>query len=299
MQKIYIKYQEEEIDIAIDRVKIFFGNDVSREFHCVMGLKKFFEKKGFDTEYARERDEKTSVKLDDIPIIVQKNNFFILDPYFDFDKDRLMRSDSLLQKYVSINLEKVFLRDMFSQLAFIYESFEEKCIRRQMDINLNNKTKLSFSLEGLSEKWFQKSIIPLIIKDGFSSGQYDLSLQEILLLQLRIIESIAGKVEGNIFIIYRGNLNKEIIDVIYKFSSRVPNTFFLLFGNSSHVIRGSLSDYALSGKLFLDLFYEKAIEDHIIMNMPFHMEEGEVRNMIARYIEGENDEKIGYFRGIL
>ena len=289
MNRISVRTEDGVVDLAIARLKIFFGDDSDFTFALFRSIEQYFEK-CTSTEYVAELIGDAAVYLDDAPMVVRDTMLFRIDPYFDFRTNLKMGAGSLLHRYAEMLLSELPYDDTYATVATAFAILGSESIAETLDME-EGDARISFDIEPVTQKTIVKLLLPRISKNGFEAEQYSFTRSESIRLQLGIIARIAAKADRDVIVLYDGPLGQDGLDPFVRWSESVGRGRVLV-ATSTHHAPADLSAYTLVGKrTHIDLADWRCFEERIGMDLPWHWDEKDLRSVVSAFIGGSIDEK--------
>lgn len=226
--------------------------------------------------------------LNDEKINNSNTFYYRIDPYFDLDSDLKLGSKSLLLKYLEVELENMEYNDNFEIIkkgmqALNGDYFTQKIIT-------NESMEIRFKLENITLKTIFKLLEGELFYNDLNANVYDLSYNDLIILQLLVIKKMMQRINKEIILIFDGYVDDELIDYLENnvVGSRIK---LLIFSNNFHKMKNR-SDYYFINNHNIDLSNEIDICNDIMMNLPYHLEEEMIDELLSNYIGGKYDSKI-------
>lgn len=293
METMTIHIDSETIALALPKMKVFFGGSDDYVYRIFQTIEQYFTK-ATDTEYVKEYCYDPVVYLDDSPLNLRDALLFRIDPYFDFYNDSKMGAVSMLRKYAETSLADIPYNDNFSTLVTAYGIVENEIIQSDLSIQ-NDDVRMSFRLEPFTQKILIKLMNPVFFKKDCEMQHYSFSRKESINLQISIISRISRKCNKRIFVLYDGPLGQEGIDDFKKLS--LEKNISMIIASQTYHCPTDLSSYAFTtNQGVFDLADWQAVGERIGMNLPWHWEDDDLKNLFRDYISGEWNEKTLYLR---
>lgn len=293
METMTIHIDSETIALALPKMKVFFERSDDYVYRIFQTIEQYFTK-ATDTEYVKEYCYDPVVYLDDLPLNLRDALLFRIDPYFDFYNDSKMGAISMLHKYAEVSLADIPYDDNFSTLVTAYGIVGEEIMKNDISIQSDDVC-MSFRLEPFTQKILIKLMKPVFFKKDCETQHYSFSRKESINIQISIISKIARKCNKRIFVLYDGPFGQEGVTDFQKLSLE-KNISVLVASQTPHYPT-DLSSYAFTtDQGILDLADWQVVEERIGMNLPWHWEDDDLKNLFRDYISGEWNEKTLYLR---
>ena len=191
-RKITIKNLNDSIDIIIDKVKFVCGNDYESRDKIKKVLVNRFNKLS-ESEYS-EDIHKSEVLLDDEPIVINDYLFFCIDSNYDLISDTKLGTKSLSLEYVNALLDDIEYTEEYQTINnLLVGLFDDRLEEVDYYIKPN--------LECIITKKLLVKLIELsFLNDDSIINNYDLTLEERIMIQLNMVKQISLKSKKNILL---------------------------------------------------------------------------------------------------
>lgn len=256
-------------EIIIDSKKYLIGKKQVK-YQLLQDLKLFFSKE--KSEYRKENNEEITVLVNEKPVDFRRSRFFYVDDQYSIIEDCKMSSKSLIEKYFEIKYSQIDYFETINTLNILLESLEEE---------LNWEENLKIKLNHFSAKQLLKISKPEMIEE-FQKDEYDLTQEEIILFQLKLIE-------------YIQNHNLEFENtIVYVCVSQITNNIFEELDRLQHCMvlidtpfyddKISLDEIYLCESQTLDLNNEEMIYYLLSQKLDNIYSLDEVKKMLIKYL---------------
>ena len=282
MKKIEIKYNQHEYSFILEKYKVLYGISDIDKYNISKSLKQYFNKEKY-SEYGEEYCNKANVRIDEIYVDVRDYLYYEISNVYDLNSDAKLNTKSLILKYLENNLEKIEYDDEFSTIKSLLEEYVTYTLQDKIDLQVTNEMKFQLKLNDFNYKSLIRLIEPLITKDELEINNYDLSYEEIYIFQLKIIESIASKIDKKIIVLANiPYLTDNIVSVIKTLSH-----LNLIIFSSNYNSEIDIENYMFMDLNYLDFFNEETINE-FIMNLPWHTNVDQLKNHIKESLKKYN-----------
>lgn len=201
-------------DILIDKIKFIIGSDDSRFYELSKKLNLYFNP--VKSEYREENSILNKLDLNEKPIN-KKSTFYIeVNENFSINEEIKLGTKTLLAKYFECKLKQIDYFDTINSIEILFESLAEE---------LSDETVIKSKFSSMSEKQLIKLLKPYYC-DEMQKDEYDLTQDQLIEFQLKLIEFIRENSEFEKYIIFVNSThwNLNSIEAIAQFD----NTFLLL-----------------------------------------------------------------------
>lgn len=247
MHKISVVNFNKRIDVLISKTKYIIGNDYDNKDLIKKTMIYYFSKLNL-SEYAEDTYGKSYVLFDDSLLNISDFDFYYINPNFDMDSDIKLTSKSLCLSYINSLLDNIEYNETFQTISVLMNDLLENVFDVKNEIIVPN----------VNVDFTKKTLIKLIslyfMKDDNQINNYDLSLKERIILQLKMIASISKKSNKNIIILGEiPIIDKEIIEILDEI-----NSYNLIFIENSKE-RDDIDLYIMNQNEIIDLQNDELI----------------------------------------
>lgn len=178
MNKITIKNGNNKYDITINRVKYVFSSNQD-EFKIKQSFRNYFSKN--KSEFRKENGNSNKVLFNDKDLDVKRTLFVEINSDFSINEDCKLNSKSLILKYLELRLQDMEYFDTINTINLLFESLSEE---------LKDENELNTLFDAMDYKHLSKLINPYYF-DELQKDEYDLTFEELLLFQIKLIKYIS------------------------------------------------------------------------------------------------------------
>lgn len=178
MNKITIKNGNNKYDITINRVKYVFSSNQD-EFKIKQSFRNYFSKN--KSEFRKENGNSNKVLFNHKDLDVKRTLFVEINSDFSINEDCKLNSKSLILKYLELRLQDMEYFDTINTINLLFESLSEE---------LKDENGLNTLFDAMDYKHLSKLINPYYF-DGLQKDEYDLTFEELLLFQIKLIKYIS------------------------------------------------------------------------------------------------------------
>lgn len=178
MNKITIKNGNKKYDITINRVKYVFSSNQD-EFKIKQSFRNYFSKN--KSEFRKENGNSNKVLFNDKDLDVKRTLFVEINSDFSINEDCKLNSKSLILKYLELRLQDKEYFDTINTINLLFESLSEE---------LKDENGLNTLFDAMDYKHLSKLINPYYF-DELQKDEYDLTFEELLLFQIKLIKYIS------------------------------------------------------------------------------------------------------------
>lgn len=218
MNKITIKNGNNKYDITINRVKYVFSSNQD-EFKIKQSFRNYFSKN--KSEFRKENGNSNKVLFNDKDLDVKRTLFVEINSDFSINEDCKLNSKSLILKYLELRLQDMEYFDTINTINLLFESLSEE---------LKDENGLNTLFDAMDYKHLSKLINPYYF-DELQKDEYDLTFEELLLFQIKLIKYISLKNDFYECIIVCINLDEVTQSLIQQINSLL-NCYVICFSKN-------------------------------------------------------------------
>lgn len=218
MNKITIKNGNKKYDITINRVKYVFSSNQD-EFKIKQSFRNYFSKN--KSEFRKENGNSNKVLFNDKDLDVKRTLFVEINSDFSINEDCKLNSKSLILKYLELRLQDMEYFDTINTINLLFESLSEE---------LKDENGLNTLFDAMDYKHLSKLINPYYF-DELQKDEYDLTFEELLLFQIKLIKYISLKNDFYECIIVFINLDEVTQSLIQQINSLL-NCYVICFSKN-------------------------------------------------------------------
>lgn len=218
MNKITIKNGNNKYDITINRVKYVFSSNQD-EFKIKQSFRNYFSKN--KSEFRKENGNSNKVLFNDKDLDVKRTLFIEINSDFSINEDCKLNSKSLILKYLELRLQDMEYFDTINTINLLFESLSEE---------LKDENGLNTLFDAMDYKHLSKLINPYYF-DELQKDEYDLTFEELLLFQIKLIKYISLKNDFYECIIVFINLDEVTQSLIQQINSLL-NCYVICFSKN-------------------------------------------------------------------
>ncbi len=244
MNLLTIKKGNKRYDLQIDNVKYCIGNNFEEKYNFESILKEVFLSSK-ESEYSVNNTGQAQVLINDKEIKIKEVNFYQVNLNYSISADIKLTTHSLIAKYLEILIAQNENIDTINTINLLLESFTN-----ELDNELIYPEFITYT-----PKQFLKILLPIFLKEEDQANEYDLSYNEIILIQLKMINYIAShQLNKTICLIDIPYLTKEIND--YLINMKNCFTIVMLYKTNKNL---NIKDVYMFDNLIFDLSDEEQI----------------------------------------
>lgn len=218
MNKITIKNGNKKYDITINRVKYVFSSNQD-EFKIKQSFRNYFSKN--KSEFRKENGNSNKVLFNDKDLDVKRTLFVEINSDFSINEDCKLNSKSLILKYLELRLQDKEYFDTINTINLLFESLSEE---------LKDENGLNTLFDAMDFKHLLKLINPYYF-DELQKDEYDLTFEELLLFQIKLIKYISLNNNFYEYIIVFIDLDEVTQNLIQQINS-LSNCYVICFSKN-------------------------------------------------------------------
>lgn len=244
MNLLTIKKGNRRYELQIDQVKYCIGNNFEEKFEFIKILNEVMLSSK-ESEYSNNNIGHAQVLLNEQNITSKNNCYYRVNHYYSINNDLKLNTHSLVAKYLEILISQNSNIDTISTINLLLESFTNELSNELIYLKFITYT----------PKQFLKILLPVFFKENDKANEYDLSYNELVILQLKMIDFISrNQINKSICLIEIPYLTKEINDYVIEMN----NCFVIILFYKTDLIL-NLNDIYLFDNTSLDLNDEEQI----------------------------------------
>lgn len=268
MNKITIKNGNNKYDITINRVKYVFSSNQD-EFKIKQSFRNHFSKN--KSEFRKENGNSNKVLFNDKDLDVKRTLFVEINSDFSINEDCKLNSKSLILKYLELRLQDMEYFDTINTINLLFESLSEE---------LKDENGLNTLFDTMDYKHLSKLINPFYF-DELQKDEYDLTFEELLLFQIKLIKYISLKNNFYEYIIVFIDLDEVTQNLIQQINSLL-NCYIICF-SKKYVLEMSDNVAIIENEVF-DLSNIEEVYEYFYQKSSNILPIEEVRLYMKQYI---------------
>lgn len=271
-RKITIKNLNDKIDIIVDKVKLICGDDFESRDKIKKVLINKFNKIGI-SDFAEDKHI-SEVLFDDEPININDFIFFCVDANYDLIQDTKLGSKSLALEYVNSLFDDIEYLDEYQTINnLLVNLLEERIENAEYHIKSNIECMLT-------KKLLVKLIELSFLNDDTTINNYDLTLEERIMVQLNMIKQISLTTKKNVLLLIECPIvSKTIIDKLKEFDVLSLVIF-------DKIVEDAYDDILILDKVRIDVSDEDALYELCFNDKTAYYTIEEMKNkMIDNYVK--------------
>lgn len=272
-----IKKGNQSYRILIDDYKIIQGSNYRTKFDILRSLLRFSN--GVKpTEYGEEMQNVPELLINEKVARAKDVLLIHISKDYLLSEESKLNSKSLLTKYFETLFTNPLFYDTINTINILFQSLSNE---------LAMISDISGTFTSITPKQLTKLFDPQFLKDECIADEYDMTLEEIIMLQLNMVEYICHNQLYPYYIICieLSVLTPEIYHKIQEVSSVC---FILVFLEVSTCLCKDIAKYVLCERRYLDIANEQDLYDMICDNHYTLLNLEEAKQYMEHYIHNEN-----------
>lgn len=254
--------------LALDNYKIVLSTNENNDYLIHQIFNRYFGKIG-DSEIQEYENDIAKVLINQEIIHKKEYGYYNVHPYFDFQTDFKLGSNSLSLKYCEAILSKQENIENIETLNYILQGLET--------ILSDEHQILKPKSEIFSPKSLAKLMTMELLIDEMQANQFDLTLSEAIILQLDMIATIA-KLQQQMNFIVLIRVRDVTFNLIHKVESMPQNiNCIIITQNIITEIIDIDKIYLMTSKIMIDCAIDEEIDEKIITKLPYYCNVEEVK----------------------
>lgn len=292
MNKITIEVGRKKESFGINRVKYFFGSNYISKHNILSKIRQSLLKIN-NSEYSEEFNTKSYMYFDDRMIDSKKWFYYDISSTYDLKKDIKLGTKSLVLKYFEGQIKDIDYSDTLRTVNILLEQLSEEIITKDLNTN-EQELKLDFDFNELNSKTISKMIDFRILKKDLLITEYDLSYEELIILQIELLKKIAfSNSEKNIFVLFDAKcITKRISERISNIKEK--NMFIIV--STNHFFDIDMNHIVLFEKTIMDLSNDFYLQEEIINELPYIVSIVEFKMLLLDMMKGKTNDRIKYIK---
>ena len=226
MNLLTVKKGNKRYDLQIGNIKYCIGNNFEEKYNFINILKETFLSSK-ESEYSINNSGEAQVLINDKEIKLKEINFYYINHNYSIINDLKLTTHSLVTKYLEVLIAQDNNTDTINTVNLLLESFTN-----ELDNELIYPRFITYT-----PKQFLKILLPIFLKEEDQANEYDLSYNEIILFQLKMINYISNHQSNKILCLIELPLLTQEIDDYLKKMKNCINVVMIYKTNNSLLYR--------------------------------------------------------------
>lgn len=249
MKNLVIKKGIYKYQLQIDKIKYCLGFNFIEKYQFKNMLFEYFYNSKL-SEYSKENIGEVCLEINENQIKNKDVSFYYVDHNYSIDIDLKLNSKSLISAYLETLLLDEQYIDTITSINILFEAFAS-----ELDDNLITPKFITYT-----PKQFLKILAPIFCYEEEQANEHDLSYNELIIFQLKMINYIAKKQQRLVICLVEiPELTLEINDILKNMDNCL--VIVLLF---KYNLELNLKDIILFDNIVLDLNDEEQLYNYFI-----------------------------------
>ncbi len=288
MNKLTVVKGLDKYEIILQDYKMIYGLNYNIKFDILRTILRFY-KNNKSSEYAVEENNVARLYINDKEVKPKDILVFHVNKHYSIIDDFKLSTKSLISKYLETLLSNESFFDTINTLNILFESLSQE---------ITIESSVSGCFNTMVPKQLIKLLTPQYLENDISKDEYDLSLEEIILFQLNLIDYI-NKHDNTINHIIICIELPKLTETIYSKIKEMKNCYILIFTDLEDSQIEDISKYYLCENKILDLADENQVFNLICDNNYKLLTLKEGREYVEKYIFEKEHEKARFIMDLL
>jgi len=288
MNKLTVVKGLDKYEIILQDYKIIYGSNYNIKFDILRTILKFY-KNNKSSVYAIEENNIAKLYINDKEVKSKDILVFHVNKYYSMIDDFKLSTKSLITKYLETLLYNDEFFDTINTLNILFESLSQE---------ITIESSVSGCFNTMVPKQLIKLLTPQYLDNDISKDEYDLSLEEIIIFQLNLIDYINkhdNTINHMIICIELPRLTEKIYSKIIE----MKNCYILIFTELEDSLIEDISKYYLCENKVLDLADENQVFNLICDNNYKLLTLKEGREYMEKYVFEKEHENARFIMDLL
>ena len=239
MKQICIYNNESIFNIKLKQIKFMLGYNYELKYHFLQIIRQVFSRA--NSEKREEYGLKGNITINNEEINSRNSVLWEISDAYSLSEDLKLGTKSLVTAYFEVKMQNKMYFDSMNTIEILFNSFE-------MEINEDDELNMIFN--AVNSKTLIKFMKANLIKEELQHDEYDLSYEQIILLQIKMISYIlSNKIYNStsFVIVHVPTLTKSIIEAVWN----IPNALVFVF-TEEYISNINVKDITLFESEFVD-----------------------------------------------
>ena len=292
IDKFTFELAEQTVTFGIERCKYLVGKNHALRYDLYRTLNQCFSKTK-NSEYAIRENSSRKLTINDKTVDLKHHSFHLVTAYFDLAEAMKLKSDSLILKYIQSKLKNIEYAEEFNTLKILFEDFATYLDAMTNDFDGFD---LNVDLKELTVKSLLKLIDVGFMKDEEVINVHDLSYEETVMHQFRMIVEVAKTIPDKTFIVYCDI--PELTESIWELLGSLPDNTRVIM-NTDPPKHYDVADILLLGHDSVDCADEYHVHESLTMNLEHCNTNADTIQLIRQYLSGQRNAQTSMLEAIL
>lgn len=268
MKKMTIKKGIYEYQLQIDKIKYCIGTDFKNKYQLKKMLIEYFNG-GKISEYSKQNTGDIQLTINEKLVHHKDVLFFYVNDNYSIENELKLKSKSLMSIYLETLLSDNQHIDTIQSINILLDAFAS-----EIDDNLIISKFITYT-----PKQFLKILMPMFCYDEELANEYDLSYDEIIIFQLKMIDYIARKQLKTVIVFIE---IPELTNSIHEILKEMKNVMIII-SVFKYNVDLEIDDIMIFDKTILDASDEEQLYNYFIDRNIYTLKEA--KDMIKQKIK--------------
>lgn len=221
MNKLTIKKGDRQFSFNINHIKYCIGLNYQSKYELKKIFFEYFHNTKM-TEHSENNTGKALISIDNLEINKKNSLFYYVHHQYSLQDDLKLSTKSLVSKYLEILLSQIDYNDTIQSINILLESFALELDSQIITSQFITQT----------PKSLLKLLIPIYMINNEQANEFDLSYDDIIILQLQMIKYISKDITKTVFCLIE---IPELTHSIYKYIQSLDQCIVIVVLISSTV----------------------------------------------------------------
>lgn len=222
MNKLTIKKGNIQFSFNINHIKYCVGLNYQSKYELKKIIFEYFHNTKI-TEYSENNTGKALISIDNLEINKKNSLFYYVHHQYSLQDDLKLSTKSLISKYLEILLSQIDFNDTIQSINILLESFALELDSQIITSQFITQT----------PKSLLKLLMPFYMINDEQANEFDLSYDDIIILQLQMIKYISNDITKYVFCLIE---IPELTHSIYEYIQSLDQCLVIVILTSSTVL---------------------------------------------------------------
>lgn len=222
MNKLVFKKGNIQFSFNINHIKYCVGLNYQSKYELKKIIFEYFHNTKI-TEYSENNTGKALISIDNLEINKKNSLFYYVHHQYSLQDDLKLSTKSLISKYLEILLSQIDYNDTIQSINILLESFALELDSQIITSQFITQT----------PKSLLKLLMPFYMINDEQSNEFDLSYDDIIILQLQMIKYISNDITKYVFCLIE---IPELTHSIYEYIQSLDQCLVIVILTSSTVL---------------------------------------------------------------
>lgn len=222
MNKLVFKKGNIQFSFNINHIKYCVGLNYQSKYELKKIIFEYFHNTKI-TEYSENNTGKALISIDNLEINKKNSLFYYVHHQYSLQDDLKLSTKSLISKYLEILLSQIDYNDTIQSINILLESFALELDSQIITSQFITQT----------PKSLLKLLMPFYMINDEHANEFDLSYDDIIILQLQMIKYISNDITKYVFCLIE---IPELTHSIYEYIQSLDQCLVIVILTSSTVL---------------------------------------------------------------